>query len=138
MTLTTMQLVKLYLFTVPVFAAVDLVWIGILARNLYKDNLGHLLSPTVNWTAAATFYLLYIAGILYFAVVPALTEGTLGRAVINGALFGFFTYITYELTNMATLPAWPLKVVVLDTMWGVVLCATVATASTLVGRWVGG
>jgi len=138
MTMTTMQLVKLYLLTVPVFAVVDLVWIGVLARNLYKDNLGHLLSPTVNWTAAAAFYLLYIAGILYFAVVPALTEGTLSRAVINGALFGFFTYITYELTNMATLPAWPLKVVLLDTIWGVVLCATVATVSTLIGRWLGG
>jgi uncharacterized membrane protein len=138
MTLTTSQLVKLYLLTLPVFAAVDLVWIGVLARNLYKDNLGHLLSPTVNWTAAGAFYLLYIAGILYFAVVPALAAGTLSRALINGALFGFFTYTTYELTNMATLPAWPLKVVLLDTMWGVVLCATVATVSTLIGRWLVG
>jgi uncharacterized membrane protein len=138
MTLTTAQLVKLYLLTLPVFAAVDLVWIGVLARNLYKDNLGHLLSPTVNWTAAGAFYLLYIAGILYFAVVPALAAGTLSRALINGALFGFFTYITYELTNMATLPAWPIKVVLLDTMWGVVLCATVATVSTLIGRWLVG
>lgn len=136
--MTTMQFVKLYLCTLPVFAVVDLVWIGVLARNLYKDNLGHLLSPTVNWGAAAAFYLLYIGGIIYFAVVPALAEGTLGRATINGALFGFFTYITYELTNMATLPSWPMKVVVLDTLWGVVLCATVATASTLIGRWLVG
>ena len=136
--MTTTQIVKLYLCTLPVFAAVDLLWIGVLARNLYKENIGHLLSPTVNWTAAAAFYLLYIAGILYFAVMPALAEGSVRRALINGALFGFFTYITYELTNMATLPAWPLKVVLLDTLWGVVLCATVATASTLIGRWLVG
>lgn len=124
---------KLYLLTLPVFAAVDLLWIGVLARDLYKENLGHLLSPTVNWTAAAVFYLLYIGGILLFAVRPGLEEGSVARAALWGALFGFFTYMTYELTNAATLPNWPLKVIVLDTLWGVVLCATVAAASARIG-----
>ena len=126
---------KLYLLTLPVFAAVDLLWIGVLARDLYKENLGHLLSPTVNWAAAAAFYLLYIGGILLFAVRPGLEEGSVARAALWGALFGFFTYMTYELTNAATLPNWPLKVIVLDTLWGVVLCATVAAASTRIGIW---
>ncbi|HET9133280.1 MAG TPA: DUF2177 family protein [Gemmatimonadales bacterium] len=126
---------KLYLLTLPVFAAVDLLWIGVLARDLYKENLGHLLSPTVNWTAAAVFYLLYIGGILLFAVRPGLEEGSVARAALWGALFGFFTYMTYELTNAATLPNWPLKVIVLDTLWGVVLCATVAAASARIGIW---
>lgn len=124
---------KLYLLTLPVFAAVDLLWIGVLARDLYKTNLGHLLSPTVNWTAAAVFYLLYIGGILLFAVRPGLEEGSVARAALWGALFGFFTYMTYELTNAATLPNWPLKVIVLDTLWGVVLCATIAAASARIG-----
>jgi uncharacterized membrane protein len=126
---------KLYLLTVPVFFAIDLVWLGVLAKNFYQSNLGYILSPTVNWAAAVSFYLIFIGGILYFAVVPALSEGAIGRAVLNGALFGFFTYITYELTNMATLPNWPLKVVVVDTLWGVVLSASVATGSYLIGRW---
>jgi len=130
--------IKLYLLTLPVFFAVDLLWLGVLARNFYRDNLGYILSPDVNWAAALSFYLLYIAGILYFAVAPALAEGSLGRALVNGALFGFFTYVTYELTNMATLPNWPLKVVVVDTLWGIALCTSVAAGSYLIGRWLSG
>jgi len=129
---------KLYLLTLPVFFAVDLLWLGVLARTFYRDNLGYILSPDVNWAAALSFYLLYIAGILYFAVAPALAEGSLGRALVNGALFGFFTYVTYELTNMATLPNWPLKVVVVDTLWGMALCTSVAAGSYLIGRWLSG
>ncbi len=133
--MTTLHLIKLYLITVPVFFALDLLWLGVLARNFYRSNLGHLLSPTVNWPAALVFYLLFIAGILYFAVVPALDEGALGRAVRNGLLFGFFTYMTYELTNLATLPSWPIKVVLVDIAWGIALSATVAAVSYRLGRW---
>jgi uncharacterized membrane protein len=133
--MTTLNLIKLYLITVPVFFAVDLLWLGVLARDFYRSNLGHLLSPTVNWPAALVFYLLFIAGILYFAVVPALDEGALGRAVRNGLLFGFFTYMTYELTNLATLPSWPIKVVLVDIAWGMALSTTVAATSYGIGRW---
>jgi uncharacterized membrane protein len=138
MTMTMTQLVKLYLLTVPVFAAVDLLWLGVLSRGFYKNNLGHLLSPDVNWAAAGTFYLIYIMGIIYFAVLPGLDAQSLGKAILNGALFGFFTYLTYELTNMATLPAWPLKVVLVDVIWGTILCATVAAGSAMIGRWLVG
>jgi len=130
--------IKLYLLTLPVFFAVDLLWLGLLARNFYRDHLGYILSPDVNWAAAISFYLLYIAGILYFAVAPALAQGSLARALLNGALFGFFTYLTYELTNMATLPNWPLRVVVVDTLWGVTLCTSVAAGSYWIGRWLSG
>lgn len=133
--MTRLHLIKLYLLTVPVFLAVDLLWLGVLARDFYRSGLGHLLSPTVNWPAAIVFYLLFIAGILYYAVLPALAEGSLGRAVLNGLLFGFFTYMTYELTNLATLPSWPLKVVLVDIAWGMTLSATVAAASFGLGRW---
>lgn len=126
---------KLYLLTVPVFFVIDLAWLGVVARDFYRDNLAHLLSATVNWPAAIVFYLIFIAGILYFAVVPALAEGSVWRAVINGALFGFFTYMTYDLTNLATLPNWPIKVVVVDILWGTALCASVATSAFYIGRW---
>ena len=133
--MTALAVIKLYLLTAPVFFAVDLLWLGVIARGFYRNNLGHLLSSTVNWPAAVIFYLIFIGGILYFSVLPALAEGSLRRALVNGALFGFFTYVTYELTNLATLPDWPLRVVLVDTAWGVTLCASVASVSYLIGRW---
>ncbi len=106
-----------------------------MAKAFYQEDLAQFLSPNVNWSAALLFYLLYIAGILIFAVVPALEKESLGRAALLGGLFGFFTYATYDLTNLATLEDWPLKVVVVDIAWGMVLCAVVATCSFLIGRW---
>jgi uncharacterized membrane protein len=124
---------KLYLFTVPVFFAIDMLWLGYLARNFYKTQLQHLLSPEVNWPAAFVFYFVYIAGILFFAVRPGLSAQSLGVACLYGALFGFFTYATYDLTNLATLTNWPIKVVVVDIAWGTLLCTLVAGASYLIG-----
>ena len=136
--MNTLFYLKLYLLTVPVFFAIDILWLAYAARGFYKNNLGHLLSPEVNWPAAAVFYLVFIAGILIFAVVPALKSGSIGKAVLWGALFGFFTYATYDLTNMATLRNWPLKVAAADILWGIVLCSSVAAISTLTGRWLNG
>ena len=129
---------KLYLLTVPVFFAIDLVWLGFVARNFYQNNLSHLLSPAVNWPAAMLFYLMYIAGIILFAVRPALGEQSLAKAAVWGALFGFFTYATYDLTNLATLRDWPIKVVVVDIAWGTLLCTLVASGSYQIGRWLSG
>lgn len=126
---------KLYLLTVPVFFVIDLLWLGIIARNIYQKNLGHLLSPEVNWPAAFLFYLLYIGGIILFAVRPALIDQSLFTAALWGALFGFFTYMTYDLTNLATLRNWPLKIVLIDILWGTVLCTLVASTSYKIARW---
>ncbi|TNF50730.1 DUF2177 family protein [bacterium] len=126
---------KLYLLTVPIFFAIDMIWLGLVARGFYQSQLGSFLSERVNWTAALAFYFLYIAGILIFAVAPALDRGSVFRAVILGALFGFFTYATYDLTNLATLRDWPVKVVMVDIAWGMVLCATVSLCSYVIGRW---
>lgn len=128
---------KLYLLTVPVFFAIDLVWLAVIAKGLYQRNLAHLLSPAVNWPAAIAFYLIYIAGIILFAVRPALADHSLVRAAIWGGLFGFFTYATYDLTNLATLRDWPIRLVVVDISWGSLLCTLVASASYLMGRWLG-
>jgi len=128
---------KLYLLTIPVFFAIDLLWLGVVAKNFYQNNLAHLLSPAVNWPAAFLFYFMYIAGIILFAVKPGLDAGSLAKAAIWGALFGFFTYATYDLTNLATLREWPIKVVVVDIVWGTILCTLVASGSYLIGRWLG-
>ena len=125
--------VKVYLLTVPLFFAVDMLWLGLMARGFYQHHLQRFLAPQVNWGAAAVFYLLYIGGILIFAVNPALASGGLARAATLGALFGFFTYATYDLTNLATLDRWPLKVVFVDIAWGSFLCAVVAAGAYLIG-----
>lgn len=125
--------VRIYLLTIPVFFAVDLLWLGFVARKFYRANLQHLLSPAVNWPAAFAFYFIYIAGILIFAVRPGLEADSLSRACLYGALFGFFTYATYDLTNLATLRDWPLLVAVVDIVWGTILCTLVAGASYLIG-----
>ena len=126
---------KLYLLTVPVFFAIDIIWLGVVAKSFYQKNLKYILSPNVNWTAAIIFYLIYIAGILIFAVLPAVAKDSLRHAAVWGALFGFFTYATYDLTNLALLKDWPIIIVIVDILWGVVLCSAVATLSFFVAKW---
>jgi len=125
---------KLYLLTVPVFFVIDIVWLGVIARGFYRRHLDFILSDDVNWVAAVTFYLIYIAGIIFFAVRPSLASDRLSEAALLGGLFGFFTYATYDLTNMATIRSWPLKIVVIDILWGTCLCALVAGLSFLIAR----
>ena len=132
--MTTLKIITLYLLTVPVFFAIDMTWLGLVAKNFYRAQIGGLMRTDIIWWAAILFYLLFILGILYFAVLPALLEGSWVKALTLGALFGFFTYMTYDLTNYSTLKDWPIQIVVVDILWGVVLSASVATASFFIGR----
>ncbi len=131
-----MKIVSVYLLSLIVFLAVDMLWLGVVAKDFYRNNLGHLLRADVNWAAALIFYLLYVAGVLIFAAMPALERQSLRQAVLLGALFGFFAYATYDLTNLATLKDWPLNVVLVDILWGAVLTACVAAASFGIGKWI--
>ena len=126
-----MNFLYIYLISIPVFMIVDLLWLGVVARSFYQDKLGHLLGP-VNWPAAIVFYLIFLLGLTYFAISPAVESGNLMKAVTLGALFGFFTYATYDLTNQATIKDWPLIVTVVDMIWGVVLGSAVAAATFLI------
>ena len=126
---------KLYALTVPVFFIIDLIWLGVVPKGFYQKNLKYILSPNVNWTAAIIFYLMYIAGILIFAVLPGVAKDSVRHAALWGALFGFFTYATYDLTNLALLKDWPLNIVVVDIFWGIVLCTVVATLSFYIAKW---
>ena len=130
-----MRVVYLYLLTIPIFFAIDMIWLGFLARGFYRDNLGHLMRPDINWFAALVFYLLYIAGIMIFATMPSLEKNSLRMAVVLGGLFGFFAYATYDLTNQATVKDWPLLVTVIDLIWGIVLSVMVSTISYYAGKW---
>ena len=125
----------LYALTVPVFFIIDIIWLGVISKQFYRKNLSFILSAEVNWAAAIVFYLIYIAGILFFAVRPAILNASWGQAAVLGALFGFFTYATYDLTNMATIKNWPLVIVVVDIIWGICLCTIVASVSFLISKW---
>jgi uncharacterized membrane protein len=112
---------------------IDMIWLGLVAHKFYQSQLGHLLGP-VHWPAAIIFYLIYILGILIFAVIPGLEAGSWQKALVLGALFGFFCYATYDLTNLATLRDWPLAVALVDMLWGAVLTGSVASVSYYLGK----
>jgi uncharacterized membrane protein len=132
--MTIPRLLSVYAVTLPIFFAIDLVWLGVVAKAFYRRHLAHLLAAEVNWPAAIVFYLVFIAGIVLFAVRPALEANSAMRAAAYGALFGFFTYATYDLTNHATMRDWPPIVTVVDLAWGTTLSALVAYSSYLVSH----
>lgn len=124
--------IKLFLVAFLVFLVIDLVWLGLIAKNFYRKHLGFLMSDNVNWTAAIIFYLIFVAGIVLFVVSPALKAESLGHALLYGALFGFVTYATYDLTNLATLDKWPLKITIIDLIWGTFLSTSVSVITFLI------
>ncbi|MDZ4808300.1 MAG: DUF2177 family protein [Bacteroidota bacterium] len=127
---------KVYAIAVPVFFAIDMVWLGVIARNFYKNQIGFLMKPDINWTAAILFYLLFLVGLVVFVISPALEKKEWTHALWSGALFGLITYATYDLTNLATLNNWPLTVVIVDMLWGSLLAASVSVITYfIVLRW---
>jgi len=124
--------------TLASFLAIDFVWLGLISRDFYRRRLGHLLADQVNWSAAVLFYLLFGAGLAFFAVWPALQAGRAARAVASGAIFGLVAYATYDLTNQATLRDWPAVVTAVDLEWGTFVSAAAAwIAYTLLDRVAG-
>lgn len=118
-----MQFLKVYALTLVIFFLVDIVWLGVISKKLYKEYLGHLMAPNVNWVAALVFYFLFIAGLVFFVIMPAIEKGDLMYAITVGAFFGLITYGTYDLTNLATLRDWPLNITIIDLVWGTFLNA---------------
>ena len=119
-------LMKLYAVALVSFLVLDLLWLGVVARSFYRAELGHLMRADVNWVAAFAFYLLFVFGLVVLVVWPAIERESLGRALLLGALFGLVTYAAYDLTNLATLEGFPLRMVVVDLIWGTLLCAGVS------------
>lgn len=112
------RIVIAYFVTLLVFAIVDAAWLMNAADLLYRPILGPILIPEFRIVPAVIFYILYIAGLIYFAVAPGLADGKWQTALVKGGLFGFFAYATYDLTNQATLIIWSTKITVADMIWG--------------------
>jgi len=113
--------VTAYIAALLVFVLVDMVWLGIMVSRLYRPAIGDLLLTGVNMPPAILFYLVYPVGLVIFAIVPAIKGGNITMALLWGALFGFFTYGTYDLTNQATLRVWSTTLTIADMAWGSVL-----------------
>lgn len=129
--------IKLYAIAFPVFLAIDMVWLGLVAKDFYRSQIGFLMKSEINWPAAILFYLLFVAGLVVFVIAPALEKRAWRHALLYGALFGLIAYATYDLTNLATLQGWPLLVTVVDMAWGAVLAASVSTATYFIARKIG-
>jgi uncharacterized membrane protein len=122
-----------YLVAVVVFLAIDMVWLVLVAPDLYEHFLGDLLADSPNVAAAAIFYAIFVAGLVYFVIAPAVAERSARTAMVRGAAFGFVTYATWDLTSLAVLDGFPVWIVPIDLAWGAFLAASVSTATY--GLW---
>jgi len=129
-----LKIVVVYFSALVAFFAIDMLWLGVISKKFYARQLGHLLSSRISWLPAIIFYLLFIAGILLFAVLPGIDAGSPAKTALLAALFGLFCYATYDLSNLSTLKGWPILVTVVDIVWGITISTSVAVISYFIGR----
>ncbi|OGD10583.1 hypothetical protein A2397_01240 [Candidatus Amesbacteria bacterium RIFOXYB1_FULL_44_23] len=129
--------VRLYLIALTVFLAIDMVWLTLIAKNFYAKQIGFLMAKTPNLLAALIFYLIFIAGLIFFVITPALDKKIWTQALLAGAFFGLVTYATYDLTNLATVKDWPLIITIVDLIWGMVLSASVSVITYFIAHKLG-
>jgi len=125
---------KLYAVALPVFIAMDMVWLGLVAKTFYRNQIGFLMKSEINWTAAIIFYLLFVVGLVLFVIAPAIEKKSWMHALLFGALLGLVTYATYDLSNLATLKDWPFLVTIVDLAWGATLTASVSTVTYFIAN----
>ena len=126
------KIIIAYFATMIVFFAIDFVWLGTVAKNFYQGQIGPLLLEDFRIGVAAAFYIVYLAGVTFFAARPALESGTATTALLYGAAFGFFCYATYDFTNLATLKGYTVMVALVDLAWGTFLTGI----SAYLGTWI--
>lgn len=127
-----MTFVWMFLVAFIIFIVIDLIWLGVVAKNFYAEQLKGLMTDKVNWTAAIIFYLLYVFGLVVIVISPAVNEGNVLQAFWFGGFVSFLMYATYDLTNLATLKNWPLKMTIVDLVWGASLGALTSGLTALI------
>lgn len=128
---------KLYLIALPVFLGIDMIWLLFIAKKFYADQIGYLMSKNPNLWAALIFYLIFIAGLVFFVITPALDKKMWTHALLAGAFFGLVTYATYDLTNLATIKNWPIVITIVDLVWGMALSSSVSGITYFIARKIG-
>ena len=129
-----LQYILLYLVVLGSFFVIDMIWLGLVAKNFYKKQLGFIMAAKVNWPAAIIFYLLFIVGLVFFVIYPSLGQDSWFYAFLTGAFFGMICYATYDLSNLATLKDWPPVVTIVDLVWGSLLSGTLTIIGYFFGR----
>lgn len=135
---TVMKYATPYIAAAVSLLALDIIWLGFIAKSLYRTDLGPLMADSVNIPAAVGFYLLYVVGLMIFVITPEIPGGSWQRAVLFGALFGFFAYMTYDLSNLATLRGVTWRLALTDMAWGAFASAAASLAGVLAGKAVNG
>jgi uncharacterized membrane protein len=120
-----MNYVKMYSTALILFLLIDALWLTVIAKNMYKQYLGYLMGDVV-WWAVISFYVLFIFGLQYFCIIPAIKAQSVMQALFAGALFGLVSYATYDLTNQATIKGWPVLITGIDLLWGAIIGASVS------------
>ncbi len=115
-----------------IMAVIDVIWLGAMYARIYKPAIGKLMLASPNLIAAGAFYVMYVAALIYLIISPAIVKGDFKQLLINGAVFGAICYATYDLTNLATIKGFSLKIAVIDIIWGAVLTATVSGLTYLI------
>jgi len=126
---------KLYALCTAAFFALDIAWLGFVARGFYRNQMGHLLRDDTQWGAALAFYLIYVAAIIVLCVIPAVEKSSVVRAMVLGGVFGLAAYAAFDLTSLALLKGFPAGVVPVDLAWGVVLTGSVSVAGYYAAMW---
>lgn len=124
-----MTFFKMYIIAFVIFLVIDFIWLTLVANDFYKKHLGYIMKESPNYIAALIFYLVYIVGLVYLVVMPAVDAGSIGKVILGGAIFGFVGYATYDLTNLATIKDWPMLVTVVDLAWGTTLSTVIAVGT---------
>lgn len=132
-----MKYASAYGIALVIFLILDAIWLGVVARGLYAARMGDLLADNPRWGVAVAFYALYVVGLVYFAISTGMEAGSWRTAAFNGALFGFFCYLTYDATNLAVLKGYDPLIALIDTIWGTVLSGVTAGGTLVVLGWFG-
>ena len=129
--------IRLFLIALPALFVIDMVWLLLVARKFYREQIGFLMRPDIGWIAAILFYLLFIAALVIFVIGPAVEKHSWIHALVYGAFFGLVTYATYDLTNLSTLKDWPVLVTIVDLIWGMVLASSISVITYLISERIG-
>jgi len=127
-----MKFLPVYLVALALFLAIDALWLGVIARNFYASRMGSLMLEQPRWGVAVLFYALFVVGLVYFAISAHVAAGDWRAAALNGALFGFFCYLTYDATNLAVLKGYDTTIAIVDTIWGTVLGGVVSGLTVII------
>lgn len=124
--------IKSFFIGLVVFLLIDMIWLGVIAKGLYAKHLGFLMTNQIKWGAAILFYLIFVAGLVFFVIRPSVEKQSLSYALIAGAFYGLITYATYDLTNQATIKDWPMIITIVDMIWG----STVSVLTSVITVWI--